>query len=299
MTVTPKVVDVMSVSGIHFWVGNNDYHGAMYLDDAYMPPVVRTAPEGSEQYTLLVYLRFFKINELVISSTEFTLPSAYSGQIQLDKDTTGGNVTTDVGSTTYTEHWDLLIKAKVTTDLSSYNSSRVWPSGEGDGHYDDAVYYTGMSVPFHLKIRKTSGGYLELDVPVKLGPVMEIFIDNTTGGEMSPHNGETHLVRARGREWYYDTSVSGIRDSAQYYGTHNGYKYYAKFEYNNEEILEPSATPPAGAQSWRLGPNFADAAFRITAPTSWESHPNDWGAWSILVVNDRQLQSDAEMKVSM
>jgi hypothetical protein len=97
MNVTPKAVDVMSVAGIHFWVGNNNYYGAMYLDDGYMPPVVRTAPAGEEEYTLLIYLSFTRINELNLTTTQFTLPSTYSSQILLDKDTTGGDVTTDVG----------------------------------------------------------------------------------------------------------------------------------------------------------------------------------------------------------
>jgi hypothetical protein len=288
LVVTPKIIDVMSIAGIHYWIGSDDdYYGAMTLDTAYMPPIIKTATGTQEPYTLLMYLSFKRPNELNLDATvQITLPNIYASQIQLDKDTTGGTIRTDVGNQTFNKHWDLLVKAKVTTDLFAYNDSRVWPSGSQTPQYDKAVYYTGMPVPFHLKVSKKTGGYLELDVPVKLGPVMNIFVDNTQGGELKPHTDETHLVRARGREWYLNSDGS-IRDHAGYYGTVGGYKYNAKFIYNGREIPNnTSVSDPIKSRRTGYG-------FDITAPTTWTEgstvHTDDWGAWQMKVADEDQL----------
>ena len=176
-----------------------------------------------------------------------------------------------------------------------------------------SMLYTGRPIPFTLTIDDFSYTFY-----IKMGAVLFIWVDNTTGGEMEPHTGQEHVVRARAREWYSLDNGVTVSGTGNYYGTgedtsYTAREYYAKFEYYNGSTYSeiPNATPSASnIKSERNGNGF-----NIVAPTCWqdstgkwyngtEDHttptgPGDWGAWRMTITDESHANESGKMRVTM
>ena len=206
------------------------------------------------------------------------------------------SVTVDFSSSEHPEYgaqkiddWNLSKKNNDHPELSDYAS----------------MLYTGRPIPFTLSIDDFSYTFY-----VKLGPVIFIWVNNTTGGELKPHTGQEHVVRARAREWYSLDDGATVRDTGNYYGTgedtsYTDREYYAKFEYYNGSTYSeiPNVTPSSSSiKSQRTGNGF-----NIVAPTTWidytqsppHTYEDDWGAWRIAVTDESLLASSGKLKTTM
>jgi hypothetical protein len=134
---------------------------------------------------------------------------------------------------------------------------------------------------------------------------MGIWTDNPLGGELKPHNGQSHILRARGVEWYSPDGGTTISKAEGYCSTHQGHKYYAHFRYSSDDgatwtdISEVSAS---GAYASRRMGHGLD----ITAPSTWidttvtppKTWIDDWGAWNVKVTNENELTGIVKISVT-
>ena len=292
-TATASASKFMTIAGIHFWYGGAGEHGSMTFAGAMMPPIYKNST--TDPWSLKIYLKFS--SPMVCSAATVTIPSDYQGELEVSKNPTAGTISTDVGGTHYNDvPYDMIVYAKVKDGNTLYavNMNRVY----GSGPVQPALYGTGLPIPITLTVpySGTSGAFTTtFEIP--LGPVIGYDVDNPLGGSLKPHNGEEHIVRSRGREWYWE--AGSISDFSSYYYSDNtrGRSYTANFYYGSTTpIPEVSAVDPI--KSRRTGHGFD-----ITAPTTWQEgssvHPDDWGAWKVKVIDETQLGGGGTMVVGM
>ena len=289
----------MTVSGIHFWIGRSDgaKHGAMKFEESVMPPI---EPVGTSS-AIDIYLAFADTSLLDIDSATITTP--YSATISIEKDTTGGQITTQVGSQTYTNvHWDLLIKAKVTTNLDTYNL---------DNGY---TYYTGLPIQFNLSISGTgsSTGY-STPFEIPLGPVIALHGDtpnssnppHTDSATLKPIAGNQCISQTRGHEWYKgsDNAIHMTSNGNVNNDTEQSHTWNVTWSFNGTNLTATSS-PDSGYNRQFAYPNNANPCIKIQHPASWtttggSSHPSDPGAWLISILNATDPNTSQELNGSL
>jgi hypothetical protein len=279
-----NVRDFMTVSGIHWWIGRSDgaKYGAMKFEESVMPPI---EPVGTSS-AIDIYLAFADTTQLNLASSTITTP--YSATISIEKDTTGGNVSTDDGSHTYNLHWDLLIKAKVTTNLDTYNLNSGY------------TYYTGLPIQFNLSIPGTGGGSgYSTSFNIPLGPVIALHGDtpnssnppHTDSATLKPIAGNQCISQTRGHEWYMgsDNAIHMTSNGNVNNDTEQSHTWNVTWSFNGTNLTATSS-PDSGYNRQFAYPNNASPCIKIQHPASWtetsgSSHPSDPGAWLISILN--------------
>ncbi len=290
-----NVRDFMTVSGIHFWMGrsNGAKYGAMKFEESVMPPI---EPVGTSS-AIDIYLAFADTSKLNIANATITTP--YSATISIEKDTTGGQITTDIGSQTYTDvHWDLLIKAKVTTDLDAYNLKNGY------------TYYTGMPIKFNLSIPGTGGGSgYSTPFEIPLGPVIalhnytpnSINPSHTDGSTLKPVADNKCISQTRGHEWYMgsDKTIHMTSNGNVNNDTEQGHTWNVTWPFNGTNLTATSS-PDSGYNRQFAYPNNASPCIKIQHPASWTEidgsvHSSDTGAWLISILNTTDPATGQEL----